>query len=315
MSLRRYVLKRLLLMIPVLFGVSVITFSLSALLPGNPVDYIIQFQDVSPETRAALEAQYHLNEPIWKRYLLWLQDAVTLDFGESVISDRSVTGAIMARLPATVLLGAIAFGIAILIAIPTGVLAAVNKGKPADEASRVFALFGVATPNFWLGLILILIFSVYLGWFPTIPPDQSLLSPSMLYFVILPAITLGTAQTAILMRLIRSSMVEELNKDYVQLARAKGLSKRTIVVKHVLRNSLISVVTVAALQIAFLVNGAVVIEQVFSWPGLGRLLLSSIFQRDFTILQATVLLIATIIVFANLLADVTYAWLDPRIRY
>lgn len=315
MSLRRYVIKRLLLMIPVLFGVSIITFSLSALLPGSPLDYILQFQDISPETKAQLEAQYHLNEPIWKRYFLWLKDAIFLDFGDSVISDRSVIEAIFARLPATIVLGVFAFLIAISIALPTGIIAAVKKGQTADEVSRVFALFGVATPNFWLGLILMLIFAVYLGWFPAIPPDAPLLSTDKLYFVILPAITLGTAQTAILMRLVRSSMVEELNKDYVQLARAKGLPKRRIIVKHVLRNSLISVVTVAALQIAFLVNGAVVIEQVFSWPGIGRLLLSSIFQRDFAILQATVLLIATTIVFANLAADLVYAWLDPRIRY
>jgi peptide/nickel transport system permease protein len=191
----------------------------------------------------------------------------------------------------------------------------VKKGEAADEVSRVAALMGIATPNFWLGLMLLLVFSVQLDLFRVIPPDAPLLSTAMFKFMILPAITLGTASSALLMRLTRSSMVEELNKEYVRMARAKGLSERTVVVKHVLRNSLISVVTVAALQVAFLVDGAVVVEQVFSWPGVGRLLIQSILQRDFPIIQAVVLLIATTIVFANLAADIVYSWLDPRIRY
>jgi peptide/nickel transport system permease protein len=316
MTLRRYVAKRLLLMIPILFGVSVVTFSLTKLLPGSPVDYILQFQDASPELRTQLRAQYYLDEPVWTQYLLWLRDAITLDFGRSVISDRLVTEAILSRLPDTVALGLFAFLVAAGIGIPAGIVAAARKGTWTDEASRVVALLGVATPNFWLGLLLLLIFSVQLGWFRVIPPSEgSVLSPPMLKFMVLPAITLGTASAALLMRLMRSSMAEELNKDYVRTARAKGLSERTVILKHVVRNSLIAVVTVAALQIAFLVDGAVVIEQVFSWPGLGRLLVSAIFQRDFPIIQASVLLVAVLIVSANLLADLLYSWLDPRIRY
>ncbi|WP_313694500.1 ABC transporter permease [Halorarum halobium] len=315
MSLQRYLVKRLLVTIPVLFGVSVLTFSLTKLLPGTPVDYILQFQEATPELRAQLEAQYNLDEPIYVQYWLWLKDAVLLDFGESVISDRSVSGAIIARLPDTFVLGLAGFTIAIGIGIPAGIVSAVKKGETADEVSRVGALLGIATPNFWLGLMLLLVFSVQLGLFRVIPPDKPVLSLAMFKFMILPAITLGTASAALIMRLMRSSMVEELNKDYVRTARAKGLSERTVVLKHVLRNSLISVVTVAALQIAFLVDGAVVVETVFSWPGLGRLLIGAINQRDFPILQATVLLIATTIVFANLLADIAYSWLDPRIRY
>lgn len=222
----------------------------------------------------------------------------------------------MVRLPKTVTLGLIAWLIAASIGIPAGIIAAVRKGELADEVSRVAALAGIATPNFWLGLILLMVFAVHFGWFRVVPPsDQPVLSLPMLKFMILPAISLGTASSALLMRLMRSSMVEELNKDYVRTAKAKGLRSRTIIIKHVARNSLISVVTVAALQIAFLVDGAVVIEQVFSWPGVGRLLIQAIIQRDFPIIQATVLMIATIIVFANLFADILYSWLDPRIRY
>ncbi|MBP1986575.1 peptide/nickel transport system permease protein [Halolamina salifodinae] len=302
-------------MIPVLFGVSILTFSLTKMLPGSPVDYILQFQETTPGLREQLEAQYNLNEPVYVQYWLWLRDAMVLDFGDSLISDRSVSGAILRRLPKTLLLGGGGFLIAVTIGIPLGVLAAVNNGNTIDEASRVGALLGIATPNFWLGLMLLLVFSVQLGWFRVIPPDMPTLSLPMLKFVILPAITLGTASSALIMRLTRSSMVEELNKDYVRTAKAKGLSERTVIVKHVLRNSMVSVVTVAAIQVAFIVNGSVVIEQVFSWPGVGRMLIQAITQRDLPVLQAIVLMIAVTIVFVNLIADLLYSWLDPRIRY
>jgi peptide/nickel transport system permease protein len=316
MSLQRYLIKRLLLTVFILFAVSVLTFSLVALLPGNVVDFILQFQEVTPGLRAELYDQYNLNEPIWKRYILWVTDAIQGDFGQSLISDRSVSGAIIGRLPQTVALGLMGFVISMSIGIPAGAIAAVKKGETTDEVSRVAALLGIATPNFWLGLMLLLVFSVQLGWFRVIPPvDLPLLSFPMLKFMILPAITLGTASAALIMRLTRSAMVEQLNKDYVRTARAKGLSERTVIIKHVLRNSLISVVTVAALQIAFIVDGTVVVEQVFSWPGVGRLLIQAITQRDFPIIQAVVLLVATAIVFANLVADLIYSWLDPRIRY
>ena len=323
MSLRRYFVKRLLLTIPILLGVSILTFSLVKLLPGNAVDFILQFQPgVGQELRNELEAQYNLNQPVWKQYLIWLWDAIHLEFGQSLISDRDVTAAITNALPNSLLLGIAGFSLALGIGIPLGILSAVKNGTLTDEASRVGALLGIATPNFWLGLMLILVFAVdVFGFIPNglefrvIPPDAPLFSADMFYFLVLPAVTLGTASAALIMRLTRSSMVEELNKGYVRMARAKGLSERRIILKHVLRNSLISVVTVAALQIAFIVDGTVVVEQVFSWPGVGRLLLNAILQRDFPIIQAVVLLIATTIVFANLLADVAYSLLDPRIRY
>lgn len=316
MSLRRYVTKRILLTIPILLGVTLITFGMVKLLPGNVVDFLIGLSEASPGLREQLRAQYHLDEPVWMQYLLWLRDAATLNFGESAISGRSVSEAILQRLPRTVVLGLFSFVIAVAIGMTAGTIAAVRKGDFADEASRVFALLGIATPNFWLGLILLFVFGVQLGWIETIPPlGVSVLSPEMLQFMILPAITLGTASAALLMRLTRSSVLEQLNKEHVRMARAKGLSERTVITKHVVRNSLISVVTVAALQIAFLVDGAVVVERVFSYPGLGQLLVDAIIQRDIRIVQATVLIIGTTIVFANLFADILYSYLDPRIRY
>ncbi|MFB6103022.1 MAG: ABC transporter permease [Haloplanus sp.] len=315
MSLRRYVIRRTLLTIPILLGVSVLTFGLVKLLPGTPVDYVLQFQEATPELRASLRAQYHLDEPLWRQYLLWLSDVLHLDFGERVVSDRSVRGAIAERLPETLALGAAAFLIALVVGIPTGVLAAVHRGSLVDEGSRVVALAGIATPNFWLGLLLILVFGVHLNLVPVIPPVAPLFAPESLLFLALPAVTLGTASAALFTRLTRSAVTDQLRRDYVRTARAKGLDERTVIVKHVLRNSLISVVTVAAVQVAFLLDGAVVIERVFSWPGLGRLLVRAILQRDFPVVQAVVLLVATAVVVANLLADVLYAWLDPRIGY
>jgi peptide/nickel transport system permease protein len=315
MSLRRYVLRRVLLTIPILLGISVLTFGLVKLLPGTPVDYVLQFQESTPELRASLRAQYHLDEPLYTQYALWLWDVLHLDFGQRVVSDRSVSAAVAARLPATLVLGGAALVVALVVGVPAGVLAAVDRGGPLDEGSRVLALLGIATPNFWLGLLLILLFGVHLNLVPVIPPVAPLLSPESLTFLALPAVTLGTASAALFTRLTRSAVGEELRRDYVRTARAKGLAERTVIVKHVLRNSLVSVVTVAAIQVAVLLDGAVVIERVFSWPGLGRLLVRAILQRDFPVVQAVVLLVAVAVVVANLLADVLYGWLDPRIRY
>jgi len=315
MSLRRYVVRRTLLTLPILVGVSVLTFGLVKLLPGTPVDYVLQFQEATPELRASLRAQYHLDEPLWRQYLLWLNDVLHLDFGERVVSDRSVSAAVAERIPETLALGGIAFLIAVLVGVPAGAVAAVRRGTLLDEGSRVLALAGIATPNFWLGLLLILLFGVHLDLVPVIPPVAPLLAPESLAFLVLPAVTLGTASAALFTRLTRSAVTEQLRQDYVRTARAKGLDERTVIVKHVLRNSLISVVTVAAVQVAFLLDGAVVVERVFSWPGLGRLLVRAILQRDFPVVQAVVLLVATAVVVANLLADLLYAWLDPRITY
>ena len=316
MSLQRYIFKRILVTIPVLFGVTFLTFLMMHAIPGDPVDYMLEFAPVGEGVREELRAEYNLDKPIWEQYLLWVRDLLFLNFGESIITGRDISASISSRMPYTILLGAAAWLIAVAIAIPAGIYAAVNKGQRADEVSRIGALFGIAMPNFWLGLLLLFVFSVHLGWFRVLPPiDASLISREMLWYLVLPAVTLGTASAALLMRLMRSSMVEELNKDYVRTARAKGLKERTVILKHVLRNSLISVVTVAALMIASIVDGAVVVEVVFAWPGMGQLIIESIHQRDFPVLQLAVVIIGISIVFANLLADVVYAALDPRIKY
>lgn len=316
MSLNRYLLRRILVLVPVLLGVSFVTFAIVHMLPGGPIRFLLQFQDASPELVEELRRDLNLHEPLWKQYLLWLQDVILLDFGDSFISGRPVGATVGNLLPYSLLLGVCTFVVTLATAIPAGIYAAMNKGTTADELSRIGALLGVATPNFWLGLLFIYAFAVELGWFQVVPPiDAPLLSFEVLKFMVLPAVTLGTSSTALIMRLLRTSMVEELSKEYVTAARAKGLSERTIIFKHVLRNSLISVVTVAALQVATIVSGAVVIEEVFSWPGLGQLLVSSVTKRDIPMLQAIVLLVAVSVVIANLLADVVYAWLDPRIRY
>ncbi len=316
MTLRRFVIKRLLVTVPVLLGVSMITFGMIHFIPGDPIDFLTAFIELDPETRQQIRAQYGLDKPVYIQYVDWMFNALTLEFGESIVTRRAVTAEIMARLPYTLLMGTMALIVTLIVAIPSGIVAAYYKDTKIDELSRVFALFGISMPNFWLGLILILIFASHLDWLPVLPPTaEPLLSWEMISYSILPAIAIGTASAALLMRLMRSSMVEEMSKDYVTTARAKGLTERTIVRKHVLRNSLISVVTVTALQVAFIISGSVVIEIVFSYPGIGRLLVNSVGARDFPVLQALVLLIGVFVVMANLLADIVYAYLDPRIRY
>ncbi len=316
MSLRRFVLKRLLVTIPLLLGVTLATFAMIHFIPGDPIDFITLFTELDPETERQIREQYGLNDPVYVQYVDWVVGAAQGDFGRSIISRRPVTTEIMSRLPFTLLMGSMAFGITLVTAIPTGIAAAYYRNTKIDETSRVLALLGIAIPNFWLGLMLILVFASWLNLFPVLPPTASgIMSLDMIIYTLLPAIAIGTGSTALLMRLMRSSMVEELDKDYVKMARAKGLPERQVVGKHVLRNSLISVVTVAAIQIAFIISGSVVIEYVFSYPGIGRLLVNRVGSRDFPVIQALVLLIGVSVIFANLLADVLYAYLDPRIRY
>ena len=316
MSLQRFILKRGLITIPLLLGITLITFGMIHAIPGDPIDFITLFAELDAETRAEIRAEYGLDQPVYVQYIDWVASAATGDFGTSITTRQPVSSEIMSRLPFTLVMGLMAFGVTLVTAIPTGVAAAYYRDTTIDQVSRVFALVGIALPNFWLGLILILVFASWLGLFPVLPPtDRGLLSADMLIYTLLPAITIGTGATALLMRLMRSSMVEELDKDYVRTARAKGLPERRVIRKHVLRNSLISVVTVAAIQVAFIISGSVVVEIVFSYPGIGRLLVNRVGNRDFPIIQGIVLIIGVAVITANFLADVLYAYLDPRIRY
>ena len=316
MSLRRFIAVRVAATVPILFGVSVLTFALVHLTPGDPIDQMVALNpQISAAEEAAIRARYGLDGPVWQQYLTWITNVLQGDLGTVISVDQPVLPYIMARLPETVALGLFGWAIALLIAIPAGIYAAVNKDTLGDDLSRVFALSGISLPNFWLGLMLILVFALWLDLWPVLAPDKPLLSPEMLWYLVLPGVTIGTASSATLMRVMRSSMAEELNKEYVTAARAKGLPERTVVLKHVLRNSLISVTTIAAFLTASIFAGAVVVEQVFAWPGLGRAFVGAIVGREVDLIMAITLFTGVTIILANLLADIMYAVLDPRIRY
>ncbi|MBX0323821.1 ABC transporter permease [Halomicroarcula sp. F13] len=316
MSLRRFIAKRVLLIFPILFGVSVITFALVHITPGDPVDVVVALNpDISPAEEARLRARYGLNDPIWEQYLDWLVGVLQGDFGKVIATDRAVSTVIVERLPETIALGLFGWVFAVIIAVPAGIYAAVRKDELGDHVSRFLALSGISIPNFWLGLMLILVGALTLNLWPVLAPRTALYSPEMLWYLLLPGITIGTASASTLMRIMRSSMAEEMNKEYVTAARAKGLPERTVVLKHVLRNSLISVTTVAAFLTASIVSGSVVVEQVFGWPGLGRALISAVSNREIDLILGITLFIGVAIILANLVADILYAVLDPRIRY
>lgn len=317
MSLRRFILYRVLSIVPILFGVSVITFGLFHLTPGDPVSQMVALNpDVTPSQEAQLRARYELDGPVWQQYLAWMGNVLTGDFGMVLRNNRPVSAIVLARLPETIALGLFGWVFALVIAIPTGIYAAVNKDRFGDTVSRFVALSGISIPNFWLGLMLILVFSLWAGLWPVIAPSRlPLYHPRMLWYLILPGVTIGTAAAASIMRVLRTSMAEEMNEEYVTAARAKGLPERQVVLKHVLRNSLISVVTLAATLTAGIVAGSVVVEVVFNWPGLGRELIVAINAREINLLMAITLFTGVFVILANLLADVLYAVLDPRIRY
>ncbi len=317
MSLRRFILNRILAIIPILFGVSLITFGLVHLTPGDPVSQMFALNpDVGPNEEAQIRAEYGLDGSITDQYITWITNVMTGDFGQVISTNRDVGSIIVARLPATIALGVFGWAFGLAIAIPAGIYAAVHKNELGDDVSRFLALSGISIPNFWLGLILILVGSLWLGLWPVLAPSRlPLYHPSMLWYLILPGLTIGTGAAAGIMRVMRTSMGEEMNKEYVTAARAKGLPERQVVLKHVLRNSLISVVTLAATLTAGIVSGSVVVEVVFNWPGLGRELINAINGREVNMIMAITLFTGVFIILANLLADILYAVLDPRIRY
>ena len=310
-----YLLRRLLLMLPVAFLVTVGVFMLIHLTPGDPA-LILLGEDRTPEAIAAIHHQLGLDQPLYVQYLIWLGNLAHGDLGRSITTHQPVATAIAERLPATLELGGLALLWSLLVAIPLGTIAAVRRGSLADHLAAGITVGGVSIPNFFLGIVLIFALSVTLRIFPFggyVPFSED--PYENLRHVLLPAIALGTAGAAINMRFTRSSMLEVLNNDYIRTARAKGASWRRVVFIHALRNALIPVVTVVGLQIGGIIEGAVVTETVFTWPGVGRLVVESIFDRDYTVVQGVVLLAAFSYLFANLLVDFVYAWLDPRISY
>ena len=303
----RFLVRRLLLTIPVLLGVATLVFGLMHLVPGDPVQAMLG-ETAAEEDVAALRARLGLDRPLPEQYASFLRGAVGGDLGTSLRTGEPVADAIVARLPATFELAVAAMLVALGVAIPLGILAAVRYGTLVDRGATALALIGVSIPNFWLGPLLAIVFAVELGWLPVS-------GRGTVAHLVLPAVTLGTALAAVLARMTRASLVEELQKPYVQAARARGASRTRAVLRHALPNSLIPVVTLVGLQFGAVLAGAVITETIFAWPGIGRLLIQSIGFRDYPMVQGCVLLIAVIYVAVNLVIDLVYGLLDPRIRY
>jgi len=301
-----YLLRRLAGALGVVLGVALLTALLIHLVPGDPVELMLG-ESAAAGDRAALRASLGLDQPVHRQVLTQLERLARLDLGESLYSRRPVAAMIAERLPATVELAVAALAIAATVALPLGMLAARRQGGLADSTAMGFALLGLSVPSFWLGPLLILLFSVLLGWTP-VSGREGLAS------LILPAFTLGTGMAAVLARMLRSSLLETLSEDYVRTARAKGLSEGAVMRRHALRNAALPVVTVFGMQAGALLAGAVITETVFAWPGIGSLLVEAIQRRDFPVVQGCVLLISTSYVAVNALTDLAYAWLDPRVR-
>lgn len=302
----RFILKRLLMLIPVLLGVSFIVYTILSFTPGDPVQMMLG-DNYSEESYAAMQEELGLDDPFLVQYGRFIINAVHGDFGTSYSTGNPVAAEIAARLPNTILLSACAMLFAILIGIPLGVISATHQYSAVDNISMVGALFGVSMPNFWLGLMLIVIFAAGLGWFPSSNFETW-------GALVLPAVTLSANSLAMITRMTRSSMLETIRQDYIRTARAKGLKESVITIRHALRNAMIPIVTTVGLQFGFSLGGAVLVETVFSWPGIGRLLVDCIGLKDTPVVVACVLVLATMFTIINLCIDILYAFLDPRIR-
>lgn len=310
-----YILRRLFGMIPVLFLVSLIVFSIIHLTPGDPA-LLMLGEEVTPEKLSALRHQLGLDQPIPVQYGFWLSQVLRGDLGRSVRTQQPVAEAIFQRLPPTIELTLFAVVISLCIAIPSGILSAVRRNSASDLISTTLALLGISMPSFLLAILLIFVFALKLRWLPPIgytPINQDVIGN--IKGMILPGLTLGAATAALVSRQTRSSLLEVLHEDYIRTARAKGLAERTVILGHGLKNAMIPVATVIGLQVGALLGGAIITETIFVLPGVGRLVVDSIFSRDFPLVQGTVLFLALIYLFANLVVDVLYVFLDPRIRY
>jgi peptide/nickel transport system permease protein len=309
-----FLLRRLALVVPTLFFVSVLIFGLQQLLPGDPA-LALAGEDADPSVIAYLRQKYHLDQPFPVRYALWVEGVAKGDLGESIRIKRPVLDLVREKLPVTGELALMALLIALAIGVPMGILAAVKNNTVVDYGATMAALWGLSIPNFWLGILLILLFSVKLGWLPAsgfVSPAESL--RQNLLTLIMPAFVLGNAIAAVMMRHTRSAMLQVLGADYVRTARAKGLSERRVVLRHALRNALVPVVTLGALEFGGLLSGAVLTEQVFSIPGFGKLIVDAVFDRDYAVVQGVVLCTALAYILLNLLADVAYVLINPRLR-
>ncbi len=324
----RYIIRRLIQLIPLLIGISILVFLLVHLSPGDPIRMLLG-EDATTEDVARLNAVYGFDQPLHIQYFRWLSNALRGNLGVSIRQGIPVTTLIFERLGATLELAIVSVIIAILLGIPLGIIAAVKRGSIWDYLSMIVALVGVSTPGFWLGLILLSHVALKVDFLPMFGRDGSIFGGLWVLFtqfridelltglryVLLPAFSIGTGMMAIITRLTRSSLLEVLGKDYIRTARAKGLSNQIVVLKHALRNALLPVITIIGIQFGAMLGGAVVTETVFAWPGVGRLVINAISQRDFPIIQGGVLMMAVIFTLVNLAVDLSYALVNPRIRY
>ena len=309
-----FLTRRLLQIVPTIVLVSMLIFGLQQLLPGDPAR-IMAGEERDPAVLAQIREQYRLNDPVPVRYLFWAKGVLAGDLGESMRLKSSVASLVEEKLPVTLQLGAMALLFALGIGIPAGIVSAVKKETAWDYAANVFALWGLSTPNFWLGILLIFLFSVTLGWLPAsgyVPLGEDW--RQSLGTTIMPAFVLGNALAAVLMRHTRGAMLQAMGADYVRTARAKGLQEGRVVLKHALRNAMTPVITLGALEFGTLLSGAVLTEQVFTIPGFGKLIVDSVFNRDYAVVQGVVLVTSTIYITLNLLADIAYMLVNPRLR-
>lgn len=310
----RFLLRRLSILIPTLIFVSIIIFGLQQLLPGDPA-IAMAGEERDPETIAQIREKYNLNKPIPVRYWLWISGVLQGDFGESIRIQLPVAQLLVEKLPVTIELAILAMLVALCIGLPAGMISALYNGRWQDYVANVIGLWGLSTPNFWLGIMMILFFSVELGWLPAsgfVPPSEDLLGN--LEAMIMPAFVLGTGIAAVMMRHTRSAMLQVLSSDYIRTARAKGLYERVVIGKHALRNAAVPVITLGALEFGQLLSGAVLTEQIFSIPGFGKLIVDAVFNRDYAVVQGVVLCTATAYILLNLLADIAYFLVNPRLR-
>jgi peptide/nickel transport system permease protein len=314
MSLGLYIARRLVALVPTLLFVSVLIFSLQQLLPGDPA-LALAGEEHDPAAVAAIRAKYHLDRPLVVQYRIWLGKVLRGDFGESLRSRIPVSELLASKIPVTIELAVCSMLVALLLGLPAGVISAARRGTPLDFTANLVALSGLSVPHFWLGIMLILLFAVRLGWLPAsgyaTPWEDPLRNLTTL---LLPSIVLGTGVAGVMMRHTRSAMMQTLDADYVRTARAKSVPERLVVLKHALRNALIPIITLGAIEFGRLLSGAVLTEQIFNIPGFGKLLVDGVFNRDYAVVQAVVLVSAALYVLLNLLADVLYFVANPRMR-
>ena len=303
----KYIFKKLLMMIPILLGLTIILFLILHLAPGDPVHLVVG-PNVTPEVYENVRRSMGLDRPLIIQYFDYLSNLVKGDLGSSILQHRPVADIVLERFPITIGLGVRALLLSFLIAVPVGIIAAVNRNKSADFIAMTFALVGISMPTFWFGIILLYFFAYKIGLFP-------ISGYGTWKHLVLPVITMGLTDAAVIARMMRSSMLEVIGQDYIRTARAKGLREKVVTNKHALKNALIPVITLLGMRMGWIIGGSVTLEIIFSIPGLGRTMVDSIFSRDYPVVQGSVLILATSVMISNLIADILYALVDPRIRY